>query len=204
MEGLVLAESFGNRLKALRTENKMSQQQLAAKLFVSRSSVANWENSRRLPDFIIISRIAQLFRIDISELSDTFSDEKNAPPEIIIVDDEVILLSGAIPILSKVMPSAVITGFSRVSEAVKYAENNNISIAFLDIELGKTSGLELCRTLTGINPMTNVIFLTSYPDYAFKAWETTASGFLMKPLHEEDVKEQLSKLRFPVKWGGKA
>lgn len=78
-------------------------------------------------------------------------------------------------------------------------EKKRISVAFLDIELGKTNGLNLCDTLMEINPATNIIFLTSYPDYAIRAWNTSASGFLIKPLHPEDIREQLKKLRFPVR-----
>ncbi|MBE6003207.1 MAG: response regulator [Lachnospiraceae bacterium] len=51
---------------------------------------------------------------------------------------------------------------TRPSEAVEYAKTNRIALAFLDIEMGKTNGLELCRTLLEINPRTNVVFLTSY------------------------------------------
>ena len=63
------------------------------------------------------------------------------------------------------------------------------------------NGLQLCRTLLEINPRTNVVFLTSYIEYAFDAWSTGACGFLKKPLTYESVKEQLKKLRYPI-WTG--
>jgi transcriptional regulator with XRE-family HTH domain len=192
-----MAIGFGDTFKSLRTGKNMSQQQLADKLFVSRSSIANWENGRRIPDLVLLHRIARFFNVDISSLTDG-SDLDQAPPEVIVVDDEKVLLAGVIPILSEVMPGATITGFSKPSEAVDYARKNNIAIAFLDIEIGKTSGLELCNTLMEIAPTTNVFFLTSYPDYAMKAWNTAASGFVVKPLHKEDVENLLKKLRYPV------
>ena len=192
-----MAIAFGDTLKSLRTGKNMSQQQLADKLFVNRSSIANWENGRRLPDLVLLHRIATFFNVDISTLTDVAIQDQT-PPEVIIVDDEKVLLAGVIPILSEVMPGATITGFSKPSEAIDYARKNKVAIAFLDIEIGKTSGLELCNTLMDINPTTNVIFLTSYPDYAVKAWETTASGFVVKPLHKEDVEIQLKKMRYPV------
>ena len=192
-----MANRFGEVLKNLRTENNMSQQQLAHRLFVNRSSVANWETGRRIPDLILLNRLARVLNVDISVLTSAAVAD-DAPPEVIIVDNESILLSGAIPILSEAMPLAIITGFLRGSEAINYANENLVSIAFLDIELGKTSGIDLCETLMDINPRTNVIFLTSYPDYAVEAWKTAASGFLIKPLQREDVEKQLKKLRSPV------
>ncbi|MBR4515009.1 MAG: response regulator [Lachnospiraceae bacterium] len=189
--------SFGYTLKTLRTERNISQQQLADKLYVNRSSIANWESGRRTPDLVVIARIARILNVDVSVLTSA-AVNTTVMQEVIIVDDETILLSGAIPILSEAMPEANITGFSKVSEAISYAKKHRVSIAFLDIEIGKVNGLDLCDTLLEINPLINIIFLTSYPDYAISAWGTKASGFLVKPLHLNDVKEQLAKLRHPV------
>ena len=175
----------------------LSQQQLAQRLFVNRSSIANWETGRRIPDLILLARLAHLLNVDISVLTDAAKTDFG-PPEIIVVDDESILLAGAIPVISEAIPNASITGFMKASEAIEHARESRISIAFLDIEIGNTSGIDLCKTLMEINPYTNVIFLTSYPDYAAEAWKTTASGFIVKPLSLESVKEQLGKLRYPI------
>ncbi len=192
---------FGEKIKNLRMKSKLSQQQLADKLFVSRSSVANWESDRRIPDPVLIARIAKLFNIDVSELLYA-TDSDNTVPEVIVVDDERILLQGAMSILAEAMPNANITGFTRPSEAISFSEKNNVNIAFLDIELGKMNGIELCNKLMDINSLTNVIFLTSYPDYAQSAWGTLASGFLVKPVSKEDIVVQLGKLRYPLKGVG--
>lgn len=189
---------LGEILKNLRTERNLSQQQMANLLFVSRSSVANWETGGRIPDLTMLTRIAKLLDVDISMLTGAEGVNKDAP-EVIVVDDEPHLLSGVIPVLSEVMPEATITGFLKASEAIDYTRQKHISIAFLDIELGKVNGIDLCNTLIEINPIINVIFLTSYPEYAIKAWNTRASGFLVKPLQADDIMEQLKKLRYPVR-----
>ena len=44
----------------------------------------------------------------------------------------------------------------------------------------------------------NVIFLTAYPEYSFDAWDTGACGFLLKPVTEKELRNQIGKLRFPV------
>ena len=119
-----------------------------------------------------------------------------------MVDDRKIFLSGALPILEEVMPNAIITGFIRPSEAIEYAKTNLIALAFLDIEMGKTNGFELCQKLLTINPRTNVVYLTAYIEYAFDAWSTGASGFTLKPITVEGVREQLKNLRYPFNFGG--
>ena len=72
----------------------------------------------------------------------------------------------------------------------------------MDIELRNTNGLDLCRALLEINPRTNVVFLTAYTDYSLDAWNTGASGFMLKPITPEGVTEQLEKLRYPFWTGG--
>jgi two-component SAPR family response regulator len=135
--------------------------------------------------------------VDIGVLLGT-EPEREEKPVIIMVDDEKLMLRGNIPVLAKVIPDAQIIGFNKPSEAVAFVKENHVSIAFLDIEMGRVSGLDLCRELLAINPRINVIFLTAYTTYSLDAWETGASGFLMKPLTIEGVQKQLSKLRYPV------
>ena len=123
-------------------------------------------------------------------------------PNVIMVDDRKLILNGGLPILEKVMPNATIMGFTDADEAVEYARANRVALAFLDIELRKTSGLDLCRELLKINPRTNVVFLTAYSEYALDAWGTGASGFMLKPITSEGVREQLKNLRYPFWTGG--
>ena len=195
-----MSTMFSKTLKKLRAESGISQLQLAERLFVERSTISRWESGNRIPDNRMIARISKLLDADINILLNAAA-ESDEFPNVIIVDDTKIILKGGIPVLEAVMPNAVINGFTRPSEAVEYAKTNRVALAFLDIELGKTNGLELCRTLLEINPRTNVVFLTSYIGYAFDAWSTGACGFMKKPLTYEGVKEQLKKLRYPV-WTG--
>ena len=99
------------------------------------------------------------------------------------------------------MPDATVVGFEWPSEAVEYAKENRVSLAFLDIELGDESGFDLCRALLEANPRTNVVYLTAYADYALDAWGTGASGFMLKPITPEGVRAQLADLRYPFPLG---
>lgn len=194
-----MSKTFANTLKQLRTERNLSQQQMAELLYVDRSTIAKWENGTRMPDTLLLSRIAECLDIDMQVLLANVELAEEIP-NVIMVDDEKIILSGGLPILESVMPNASITGFTKPSDAIKYANSNRIALAFLDIEMGKISGFDLCRELLEINPRTNVIFLTAYMDYSLRAWDTGASGFVLKPLSAEDVRKQLDKLRYPIKW----
>lgn len=192
---------FSKALKRLRTEGGISQTQLAEQLFVAPSTINRWENGSRLPDNMMIARIAKALDVDINILLNATYDSSEVP-NVILVDDNKIILKGGLPVLEEALPNAMIVGFTRPSEAVEYAKANRIALAFLDIELGKTSGLDLCRRLLDIHPRTNVVYLTSYIGYAFDAWGTGACGFMRKPLTPDGVRDQLTQLRYPFWMGG--
>ena len=190
--GATLADS----LKSLRTARGLSQQQLAAKLFVDRSTVARWELGDRMPDLEIVPRIAELLGVDTATLLSAM--QGSGAPEIIVVDDEPIALTGAISVLEEALPEAAITGFNRPADALTFAQSHPIAIAFLDIEIGRANGLDLCRTLLERSPRANVVYLTAHREYSFDAWETGACGFLLKPLTRKSVIAQVDRLRYPV------
>lgn len=193
--------TFGEALSAARRQKGMSQQQLADSLPVNRSSVANWEADRRLPDATLIAKISKILNVELSELLDAATGN-TANPVVIIVDDNNIVLNGSVSIIKKALPSATVVGFSKPAQAVAYARESHVSLAFLDIELGSTSGLNLCNTILEIDPHTNVVFLTAYPEYSFDAWDTGACGFVVKPITIEGVQAQLKKMRHPFPTGG--
>jgi len=192
---------FAETLRHLRTERALSQQDLAERMNVARSTVARWETGSRLPDVAMLTRLARCLGVEVDTLLRA-AEASDEPPKVIMVDDRKIILSGGLPILEEVMPKATVVGFTRPSEAVEYARTNRVALAFLDIELGKVSGFDLCRTLLEIDPRTNVVFLTAYVDYSFDAWSTGASGFMLKPITAEGVRAELRKLRYPFPTGG--
>ena len=188
---------FADNLRKLREERGLSQKQLGSKMFVGQSTVARWENGTRLPDAAMMLHLAGCLGVDVDTLLQLAAQSDDSPC-VILVDDSKAILSDGVAVLEEVLPTATITGFIWPQEAVDYAKTNRVALAILDIELGTASGLDLCRTLLEINPRTNIVVLTSYPDYALDAWNTEASGFMVKPLTPESVKEQLKKLRYPI------
>lgn len=60
--------NMGDKIKQRRTELNMTQEQLAEKLSVSRSTVANWESGRNYPDLQLIASIADVLNLSLDEL----------------------------------------------------------------------------------------------------------------------------------------
>ena len=192
---------FADNLKELRAEKNLSQRDLAQRMFVTRSTVARWESGSRLPDASMIYRLAECLDVNVDRLLSAAAQSDDSPT-VILVDDSKIILTGGLPILEEALPNATVIGFTKPSEAIDFARANSVALAFLDIELGTSTGLDLCRALLEINPRTNVVYLTAYGEYSIDAWSTGASGFMLKPISVEGVQAQLKNLRHPFSLGG--
>lgn len=193
-----MSEGISQNLRQLRQKAGLTQEQLAVKMYVDRSTIARWEKGYRIPDLIQLQRLAACLGVPVAELIENPPLTEAKRPLILVVDDEKTVLEGSLRVLADVLPAAEIVGFTKPSEAIVYCQKHPVNVAFLDIEIGKSSGLDLCRRLTEILPMLNVIFLTAYAKYSLDAWETQACGFLVKPLAAEDVNAVMAKLRVPL------
>ena len=54
---------FNERLKLLRTANKLSQVELANKLGVKKQTISNWENDNILPSVEMLIKICKFFNV---------------------------------------------------------------------------------------------------------------------------------------------
>lgn len=61
---------FGKKIRELRKERKITQNQLAKALNISRQAVSLWEMDKADPDIINIKLLAKYFDITIDELMD--------------------------------------------------------------------------------------------------------------------------------------
>ena len=193
-----LRETFAKTLKDLRSEKGLSQQQLSEQLHVSRSTVASWETGLRLPSAVMILRIASCLAADPTSLIGA-AEDLTEKPNVIIVDGARSARTVTLPAVAELFPNAAVACFTKPAEALAFARSKPVALALLETMVGTDSGLELCRELMKINPRTNVIFVTAFPEHALEAWSTGACGFLLKPLTPEALSQQLPWLRYPVR-----
>ncbi len=195
---MLALEAFGQRIRALRTEKGLSQQQLADLIYVTRKTVSNWESGNRMPDITMLSRLAECLDVETYELIDEFNGQ-NEPPSVVVVEDEPVILRGFVHLLSDTLPEAQIFGFQTGADTLRFAAGTRIAVAFLDVELVGESGVELAKKLQLINPRINIIFLTGHSEYAGEALDLHCSGYLLKPLTPEKILREVIHLRHPVR-----
>lgn len=113
---------------------------------------------------------------------------------VIGVDDEKIALDRFERIMKDDMRVSVIGTFTHVADAIEFVRQNLVDIAFLDIKMPGLNGFELAESLTEENPHIEVVFITAYDQYALRAFQAHAIGYLLKPLDINEIREQIDNL----------
>lgn len=108
------------------------------------------------------------------------------------VDDETLMLNKLVDVLRGVQPEAEILSFTWPEDALEAAKEQSIDAAFLDIQMGSLTGLQLAARLKKIKPDMHIIFVTGYSEYALDAFSIHATGYLLKPVTEEAVQRELT------------
>ena len=62
--------TIGEKIKQIRKDRGLTQEQLAEELIVSRAAVAKWENDNGVPDIDNLKKLSELFGMSIDELVD--------------------------------------------------------------------------------------------------------------------------------------
>lgn len=114
---------------------------------------------------------------------------------ILAVDDEQAALYILEDELKNVLPDANIYVSDCAAEALKIVSRIPIEIAFLDIEMPELTGLQLAEKIKERAPKCNIIFTTAYSEYTMDAFKLHASGYLLKPVTQKAIEEELKNLR---------
>ncbi len=118
--------------------------------------------------------------------------------KILLVDDEELQLIRLEKTCRKIMPDATYYCYTNPKKAYNEMINEKIDIAFLDVEMPEINGIILAKKLKAINPQVNIIFVTAYDNYALDAYKLHASGYVMKPVTEVKVKNEIEGLRYNI------
>ncbi|MGP0586029.1 response regulator [Paenibacillus timonensis] len=114
---------------------------------------------------------------------------------VMIVDDEELSIKRLSRILTESLSVGECHTFLVPSEAYEYAKRHPIDIAFLDISMPETSGMNFSGLLKDLDEEIDIVFVTGHDSYAVEAFERSALDYLLKPVMAERVAMTLEKAR---------
>ena len=112
----------------------------------------------------------------------------------ILVDDEKAMLLIIKKMISKIPEIEIVGAFQSSGEAYKFIEVNSVDIAFIDIKMPEESGLDLAKRIMSEFEKIDIIFLTSYKEYALDAFDVHAVDYIVKPISKERLVRTIKRI----------
>ena len=114
--------------------------------------------------------------------------------KILIVEDEELAVKKLKRTLGAVDQQAEVVGETdSIKSTVNWLQENTApDLILMDIELADGQSFEVFNHVPVNSP---VIFITSYDEYALKAFKVNSVDYLLKPVQKEDLQAALEKYR---------
>lgn len=183
---------IGTIIKEKRTKSGLTQEDLAKKLHVSRSTISNWEINRNYPDIKLIVNISNILEIPLKELLQEESDIVNRLSEDTIIRKKIskrnkilyfLIFILLISLLSVVIYFSNINDISNKKEIVgAYISNEKLYIK-TDLPIYKSIG----GYYMDVN--NNTLEVSLFTKFSFKHNEKISIPITELPITKEKLKE---------------
>ncbi|MBR3105828.1 MAG: response regulator [Clostridia bacterium] len=119
---------------------------------------------------------------------------------IFAIDDEPKSLRMLHKAIAEAAPEADIRDFPLGTAAIEaiMAQGLRPDIVFTDIQMPELDGLKLAVRLKQASPFSKIVFVTGYSEYTLEAFRLHASGYVLKPLEEGRIKEEMAHACPPI------
>jgi len=98
-----------------------------------------------------------------------------------VADDELLALSRIMRALSEIKNVEIVGSASNGAEAKKAIRDLDPDVVLLDIEMPDQNGFDVAEMIESCGGP-EIIFVSAYPNYAVRAFETAAIGYILKPV----------------------
>lgn len=114
--------------------------------------------------------------------------------KILIIEDEELAVKKLQKTLSAVEENAEVIGITdSIKNSVEWLKNNPApDLILMDIELLDGQSFEIFNRVEVKSP---VIFITSYDEYALRAFKVNSVDYLLKPVQKEDLQAAIDKFK---------
>lgn len=113
----------------------------------------------------------------------------------IVVDDERLMLAKFVRLAQGIEDLEVVGAFKDTQDALGFACNSCVDVAFLDVEMPWIDGIELAGRLRELRPDMLIVLVTAYESYIHEANRIGADYYVMKPYNAQVLHVMMEKLR---------
>ena len=113
----------------------------------------------------------------------------------IVVDDEQLMLKRFVRLSKGIADLNLVGQFECAADAVAYARENPVELAFLDVAMPIVSGVELAQQLREICPDMMIVFVTAYDNYIWDFNQIGGDYYIIKPYTRETLEMAMERIR---------
>jgi two-component system, LytTR family, response regulator len=115
----------------------------------------------------------------------------------LVVDDEPLARRMLADLLRRDPEIDTVIECASAADATRARERERVDIAFLDIEMPGSSGLELAQSFTSPAPV--IVFVTAFGRYATEAFDVLAVDYVLKPFSDDRFATATSRAKTRVR-----
>lgn len=112
----------------------------------------------------------------------------------IIVEDEFLAREELKYFITNYSKIEIIDEFEDGIEVLKFVQNNEVDIIFMDINIPSLDGVLLAKSISKFSKKPYIVFITAYKEHAAEAFEIEAFDYVLKPYSESRIVSMLKKL----------
>ena len=112
----------------------------------------------------------------------------------IIVEDEFLAREELKYFITNYSKIEIIDEFEDGIEVLKFVQNNEVDIIFMDINIPSLDGVLLAKNISKFSKKPYIVFITAYKEHAAEAFEIEAFDYILKPYSESRIVSMLKKL----------
>jgi two-component system response regulator AlgR len=113
--------------------------------------------------------------------------------KVLIVDDEPPARERLVRLLEEIDACELAGEAGNGAEAIELVGRLAPDVVLMDIRMPGMDGVEAARHLGQLDEPPAIIFITAYDEYALRAFDTHAVGYLLKPVRREKLAETLTR-----------
>lgn len=112
---------------------------------------------------------------------------------LLLVDDEPLALARLRRLLDDQLDYQVVAEAASGREAIAMVQQHAPDILLMDIRMPGMDGLEAAKHLMQLDNPPAIIFCTAYDEYALRAFDVQAVGYVLKPVRKDQLVQALER-----------
>lgn len=111
----------------------------------------------------------------------------------LVIDDERVYHTIMERLLSQIDGVEAVSCYLQPDDALDHLRRQPADIAFIDIQIGQESGLDVARLLRSAHPDLEIVFVTSHREYAADSFESYPLDYMVKPVSRSRLEQTIAR-----------